>query len=971
MSINDNYNSEKAEELRKTTPDMSLIGFWELDLNTNEYLYSPELSAMLGYGPDEIPQNLDAWMSLVHEEDRKIVDPIIKEHKQNNKPYQYELRMKCKDGTYKWIEASGKLYKKDPQGVNRFLFGFHRDITERVQHKEDMLRKLKIVLEPEGDPGELELSDVLDVKSVQTIMDKFHAITHIGVAIADLKGKILVKTGWQDICTKFHRVHPETLKNCNESDRNLSKNDTPGHFKIYKCKNNLRDISTPIFVGGKKLGHLFFGQFFFEDEKVDVGFFREKARQYGFDEKAYISALEKIPLYSREMVENIMDFYIEELNLITNLSFNRIKFAKLTEEVKSREEQLRTVFETVNDMIFIKDKDLKYTRVNPALERIFNKSASKIINQTASTLFDEETSEKILENDKRVFKGETVEVFHTIRVKDALHSFYTIQVPLHDENGEITGLCGISRDITEMKQAENEIRDNRNLLNSIISALPGILLVVDKDMNIILANNNCLKAWSSAYHSLDEIRGKKCHQIFHNLEEPYPCCRFRDVLKTGRVLVETTTPDDPREKNTGMALKIIQAPLKNDDGDIIGVVEYGLDVTEIRNAKFKAEAANKAKTEFLATMSHELRTPLNGVIGFSEILKGTGLDENQTEFIDIVLQSAKNLLGIISDILDFSMIESNRLNLIPEMTDVRKLIKSTLEVVQCKASQKGLSLISHIDDSLPEKIAVDSLRFKQVLLNLLTNAIKFTQEGHVQVTVKQKNIDSDQKKINIQFTVSDTGIGIEDGQKQKIFEAFSQADMSVTRNYGGTGLGLAISKQLLNKMGSELQLTSVPGMGSDFFFELVLDYIDQETQKENQKITSHSSERKMSNTIFKGKKILLAEDDPINMKLARTVLLRFSKDFILIEANNGVEAYQLYLKYKPDLIFMDIVMPEVDGYKATKQIRQHDKHIPIVAMTAKALKEDKEKCLSAGMNDYITKPISLVQLKETLEKYFC
>lgn len=686
MSTNDNNNNERAEDFRNRIPDMSQIGFWELDLTTNEYLYSPELSTMLGYAPDEIPQSLDAWLALVHEEDRKKIDPIIKEHKQNNKPYQYEFRMKCKDGTYKWIEASGKLYKKDPQGEHHLLFGFHRDITQRVQHKEDMLRKLKIVLEPEVDPGELELSDILDVDSVQSIMTKFHAITRIGVAIADLKGNVLVKNGWQDICAKFHRVHPETLKNCHESDKVLSKNDTPGHFKIYKCKNNLWDISTPIFIGDKKIGYLFFGQFFFEDEVVDIDLFRKQAQQYGFDEEAYMTALEKTPRYSREMVENIMDYYIEELNLITNLSFNRIKFAKLTEEFKSREEQLRTFFETVDDIIFIKDKNLKYTRVNPALERVFNIKSSEIINQTAATLFDEATSEKILENDKRVLSGETVDVFHTIPVKDSIHSFYTLQVPLRNENGEITGLRGISRDITEMKQAENAIRENRNLLNSIISALPGILLVVDKDMHIILANHNCLKAGISEYLKLEEVRGKKCHQLFQNLDEPCPWCQFRNVLQTGEVQVETTTPDDPREKNAGIALKIIQAPLKNDDGDIIGIVEYGLDVTEIRNAKNKAEAANKAKTEFLAAMSHELRTPLNGVIGFSEILKGTGLDDNQQEFIDIVLQSAKNLLGIISDILDFSMIESNRLQLVPEMTNMRKLIENTLEMVRCKAS---------------------------------------------------------------------------------------------------------------------------------------------------------------------------------------------------------------------------------------------------------------------------------------------
>src|SRR6056297_1051775 len=161
--LNKENNQSKTEEaFLKKTPDMNPIGFWELDLNTNEYHYSPELSAMLGYGPDEIPQTLEAWLALVQEEEKNKVDPIIQEHKRTNKPYQYEIRMKCKDGTYKWIEASGKLYKNDQLGDHRFLFGFHRDITERVQHKEDMLRQLQIILEPRMDPGKVELSDVLD-----------------------------------------------------------------------------------------------------------------------------------------------------------------------------------------------------------------------------------------------------------------------------------------------------------------------------------------------------------------------------------------------------------------------------------------------------------------------------------------------------------------------------------------------------------------------------------------------------------------------------------------------------------------------------------------------------------------------------------------------------------------------------------------------------------------------------------------
>jgi len=836
---------DRTHEFLDKVMDVSQIGFWELDLKTNEYQYSPELPTILGYAPDEIPQTLDAWLSLVHDEDRKRVDPIIKEHKQNNTPYEYEIRMKCKDGAYKWIEVSGKFYKKDDGGDNRLLFGIHRDITVRMQRKEEMLRKLNTVLEPDIDPGVLELSDVLDVETVQKLMDKSYALNQIGMAIVDLKGNILVKTGWQNICTKFHRVHPQTLENCHESDKFLSKNDTPGHFKLYKCKNNLWDISTPIYIGDRKMGYLFFGQFFFDDEILDEAFFRKQAHQYEFDEELYISALKKVPRFSRDKVEKAMQYYIEMLNLITSLSFSRIKHAKTMEELKAKEAQFRAIVETAEDSIFIKDKDLKYIQVNPSMEKTLNIKAEDIINRTASAVFDEETCEKILESDKRVLEGETVEAFYNIPAKGILHIFYSIKVPLRDETGNIKGLCGITRDITELKQAETALRDAKN----------------------------------------------------------------------------------------------------------------------------KAEAASKSKSEFLATMSHELRTPLNGVIGFSEILKGTGLDENQREFIDIVIRSGKNLLAIISDILDFSRIEAKRLKLVAERTDIRELLKNTLEIVQYKAAEKGLKLVKEIEKTLPKEVIIDSLRFQQVLLNLLTNAIKFTNEGQVKLTVSNETMDKEAKKITMHVSVSDTGIGIKEKNQKKIFEAFSQEDMSITRKYGGTGLGLAISKQLLEKMGSNLQMTSTEGKGSDFYFEVVLDYYEHEESRELIETNSSVSKTQIASSIFTDKKVLIAEDDPINMKLVLIALSRYSKELILYTASNGQEAYEQYLQHKPDLIFMDIVMPEVDGYQATNMIREQDAQIPIIAMTAKALKEDKEACLAAGMDDYITKPISLDQMKDALEKY--
>ena len=385
---------------------------------------------------------------------------------------------------------------------------------------------------------------------------------------------------------------------------------------------------------------------------------------------------------------------------------------------------------------------------------------------------------------------------------------------------------------------------------------------------------------------------------------------------------------------------------------------------ELRESTEEAQKANKAKSEFLSTMSHELRTPLNGVIGFSGVLKSTELNPDQLEYIDIVLYSAHHLLDIISDILDLSKIEAGKIELRPQKTDLRALIDKTLSLIRNNADQKGLKLSVDIPDNVPQIIEVDGSRLKQILLNLLSNAVKFTDEGDVKFSVNL--LEQQKRQARLLFKVTDTGIGIKEEDQGLIFEPFQQLDMSSSRQYGGTGLGVTITHNLLQKMGSMLKLNSTYGKGSEFSFELVLPCVEESEKKtpDQAKTEEHSNR-----TPFNNKKILVVEDNQINMRYADTALSIFSKDIHVIKAKDGKEAYELYLKHQPDLILMDIIMPGIDGYQATTMIRDRDKQIPIVAMTAKAYSEDREAFLKAGMNDFITKPVTLNQLKETIEKY--
>lgn len=574
-------------------------------------------------------------------------------------------------------------------------------------------------------------------------------------------------------------------------------------------------------------------------------------------------------------------------------------------------------------------------------------------------------------NDYLEGRTKTYLIEHRLRHKDGSWHWISTRGDIEkDASGKPIRWTGTNIDITEQKQQQEELarqkealENNRNLINSIIKALPGFLLVVDKNHNILLANESRLKVGKVKHQSLEQVVCKKCYEMFMDRDTQCPWCKLDDVIETGESFSETTTPEDPREQITGHALSLLSSPVRNKQGEVIGVVEYGIDVTELRNAKIEAQEANKAKSKFLSTMNHELRTPLSGIIGYSDILRNMPLDEEQKEYLEIIYTSGKHLADIISDILDFSRIEAGKFELNPEKTELKALIENTLSIVRPKAKEKGLYLSAFIENAVPQNVEVDGSRLRQILINLIANAIKFTDEGSVIVSVSLRERDSD--KVRLLFKVTDTGMGIKQEEQTIIFEPFQQADMSPDKKDQGTGLGLAITKKILELMGGTLALESEYGKGSTFYFELLLP-CEQEQPEDSEEANPENIEEQ---TVFTNKKILIAEDNPINMHYVQAAINMFSKDIHVIKAKDGKEAYHLYREHNPDLIIMDIRMPHVDGYHATAKIRAQDKQVPIIAMTAKALIEDKEKCLAAGMNDFLSKPVSLDQLKETVEKY--
>jgi len=1052
-------------------------GIWDYDLVKQESFQSDQFLENIGYNQGELSLNHDKLLEMVHPDDRENVDKKFKDHLEGLTPLlSLEYRIKHKDGYYKWIYDRAKVIEKTENGEPKRIIGLHQDLTQRkkVEFLHNTINNLNKNFIKSNDKNHKAFKSLLD--DLIDITDSEYGF--IGEVFYEdknpwLKTYALTNIAWnKDTQKLFDEYHIKGFE-----FKNL---DTLFGYTLKTKKITISDDPTnDPRSGGLPNGHpdlnKFLGIPIIYNEEL-IGMIGLANRPIGYSESNvdFLSPL----------IENIA-------NVIQHIKTKRLEKHQQN-EISNKEQRIRSLIEGMDELVFVLDKDLNYKEY--FIKKNSNTQNCNQFDQPdffiGKNINEVGFNDNLLKQIKNVLSN---------NIQNNLNEKLEYMLPINGEEkwfqanfsivknsvNEIEDIIVVSRDLTEEKRIKEAALKSQKELQSFFDLTNDFMCIANIDGTFRRVNNQFIK---SLGYSSEELNQKLFLDFIHpedvditlkeieKLSQGIPTIGFENRYKTKEgnyIWLSWRTSPDP---SSGL-LYATARDVTNDK----------LIKEELILQKQEAEHANKAKSEFLANMSHEIRTPLNGIIGFSEILQNTQLNENQKLYVNTLIQAGNSLLSTINDILDFSKIEAGKLDLNIEKTDITEFIYETFDVVTYQAQSKNLDSIIDLDIDLPKYLYIDSTQLRQVLINLISNAIKFTKKGEIIIQVKVVKRKS--KSIKIKFSVIDTGIGISNESISKIFKAFSQADNTTTREYGGTGLGLNISNSIVKLMGAvELKVNSKIGYGSEFFFELDLAFEEEnfnplfDTERKLLLINSNDSENKvikkslnkdlievtcfnkveeahskiekrphlydfilidskLYNTknndalkklvnlpnfkisktpiglitrsihdetyydeckqiglvsrinkpinvkhlreqllkLDKSKdsslnnslidsfnfKILIVDDNTINRLLLKTIISDNFKNIEVIEAKNGQEAIELYKRHRPHLVFIDIIMPEIDGYKATKEILKlkEDYFLEIYALSAGV----KDVNFSDKFtNGFIEKPIDNNQVKSVI-----
>lgn len=903
-----------TEHILREASRIAHIGSWEFLPATQQMIWS-EMTKAIHEVPDDYQPTIENAINFYEPTNsRKRIKKAIKKAIESGQPCEDEFEIITYKGNRKWVK--GIIHTEMHNGECQRLYGIFHDI---------------------------HLSRLQEIKNTETnnfLNNLLDAATDFSIISTDISGRIIIFNYGAEKMLGYSRKEvvgkrtPEFIhikEEINERAKELSQKygQTISGFDVFTYLPGIRGI-----------------------ESREWTYLSKDGRQLPV-------ALTVTPMHDKA---GKLSGY---LGIARDLSLRK----KAEKSLLESERRFREAFTGSPTGICLTALNGQFMEVNPAMCRIIGYSESQLLKMTFQSITHPDDLELNLNYLKETIDEKRKTYQMTKRYIHAKGHIIWARLSvscIRDDDGTPLHLISQIDDITERRALEEEVSKISERLS--IATIASEIGVWDWDIK----TNRLI--WDNQTRALYDIPGEEPTPDFENfVQHIHPEDLERLQREVQRAFEFDTILDiEFRIVRPNGQIRYVWAIgklQKDSDGKPLRMIGTNRNVTqnfkqreELARLAEEANSANRAKSDFLANMSHEIRTPLNGIIGMATILgEQSSLNQEQKECISIIQSSSQLLLSQISDILDFAKIEAGKLDIEQTEFNLRELLEECASLPKQRAAEKGIYFSCQVADDCPQQLVGDPHRIRQVIINLTSNAIKFTEKGSVRVYVEVS--EQNNHSALIRFTVLDTGIGISPQNQKKLFQQFTQADSSISRQYGGSGLGLAISKQLVQLMHGEIGIESKEGSGSIFWFSLRLPFIHSDNIKSKAKTPEKTAAFEQQSDMIDGSqyRILLVEDNRANQMVINGILKRYR--FKIDIANNGLEAIEYAAKHHYDLIFMDIQMPKMDGMEATRRIRNRpeqsiNKSTPIIAVTAHARREDRENCLSCGMNDYITKPVN-------------